>query len=130
MKKDEIILTCILGVLIGVSIIVGAYIVAHQEPTVIYVNNTNGTGENETVQKSSDDSSVASESSTSSKSQESSSSKSSGIQEYDEEITSSSDGKSYVRHAVAYNDGSQGDEPGYYECYYNEEGPISQKKIG
>lgn len=142
-EKDEIILIIILGILIGASIIVGAIIIANQEPTVIYVNETNATNTTndtsiEVPQETTSESSVASSSSKDSSSSSSSkgssvasssSKDSSGVETYDKILSSDDDGH-YVAESVAYNDGSQGDTPGYYKVVYNEEGPISHTRVG
>lgn len=133
-EKDEIILIIILGVLIGASIIVGAIIIAHQEPTVIYVNETNATNTTndtgiEVPQETTSESSVASSSSKDSSSS-SSSKGSSEVETYDKILSYDEDGHHYVAESVLYNDGSQGDTPGYYKVVYNEEGPISQTRVG
>lgn len=132
-EKDEIILIIILGILIGASIIVGAIIIANQEPTVIYVNETNTTNTTndtgiEVPQETTSESSVAS-SSSKDYSSSSSSKGSSGVETYDKILSSDDDGH-YVAESVAYNDGSQGDTPGYYKVVYNEEGPISHTRVG
>lgn len=132
-EKDEIILIIILGVLIGASIIVGAIIIAHQEPTVIYVNETNATNTtNDTVdvpQETTSESSVAS-SSSKDYSSSSSSKGSSEVETYDKILSYDENGHHYVAESVLYNDGSQGDAPEYYKVVYNEEGPISQTRVG
>ena len=129
-EKDEIILIIILGILIGASIIVGSIIIANQEPTVIYVNETNTTNDTvgEVPQETTSESSVASSSSKDSSSS-SSSKGSSEVETYDKILSSDDDGH-YVAESVAYNDGSQGDAPGYYKVVYNEEGPISHTRVG